>query len=207
MKRIVMKGRSVDEATKAGLEVLGVPGETAKVRVLNEGKPAVMGLLGGEEAEVEIMASEGLAEEAREALQGVLDKMGFLAAAEAKSELDGSVLLSVKGEDMGRIIGKEGAMLKALETVVGAMTWKITGEKGRVAVDAGDYKAKRERALERLANEITEEVIASGIEKEMPYLSAPDRRTVHLFLQGNEKVSTFSSGDGKDRKLTIAPKK
>jgi spoIIIJ-associated protein len=205
MKRIRMKGKTVDAATEAALGVLGGSKENAKVYILNEGKPAVLGVIGGEEAEVEVVLKEGPLEDARGALQEVLDKMAFLAVAEGKEGPDG-VELSIKGEDLGRIIGKEGGTLRALEILIGAMVGRHYEERIRVNIDAGEYKEKRKKALERLASDAAEEVAKTGREKVLPHLDAGDRRIVHMYLKENAAVSTLSKGEGKDRRLVIVPR-
>jgi spoIIIJ-associated protein len=202
-----MKGRNVEEAAEAAFAVLGVTKDQAEIKVISEGKPAVMGLIGGEEAEVEVIVKENSTEEARQALQNILDKMGFLAVAETMPEKGDAILLSVKGEDMGRIIGKEGAMLKALETIVGSIIFKILGSRVRINIDAGGYREKRVKALERLATEVVEEVEKTGQEKVLPYMEASDRRIVHTFLTDNPNVTSYSQGEGRDRRLVIAPRK
>ncbi|MFH1387165.1 MAG: RNA-binding cell elongation regulator Jag/EloR [bacterium] len=205
MKSVKMKGRSVEEAKKAAIEVLGVGEEQIEVKVINEGKPAVMGILGGEESEVEVFVKSGEAEEAREVLQNILDKMGLLAAAEGK--LNGeTIILDVKGEDMGRIIGKEGAMLKALEIIVSSIVSKIMGRRTRVSIDAGGYKEKREQVLSKLAKEVAEEVESTKTEKVLPYMEPADRRMIHLALAENPNIKTESRGEGKDRRIVISPK-
>lgn len=207
MKSVRMKGKSVEEATNAALAALGAAREAVEVKVVSEGKSGVLGIIGGEEAEVEVVVKESPTEEARQILQNILDKMGFLAVAETVGEEQGSVRLNVKGEDMGRIIGKEGAMLKALETVVGTMLYKVFGKPVGVGIDAGGYREKRVRALERLANEVAEEVEKSGEEKVLPFMEAGDRRTIHLHLSNNPNVTTYSKGEGRDRRLVVAPRK
>lgn len=206
MKSVKMKGKNVEEATNAALAVLGVEKEKAEIRVINEGKPAMLGVLGGEEAEVEAIVRGSAEEEAKQILQNIMDKMGFLAMVEESRQEEEGVKLSVKGEDMGRIIGKEGAMLKALEIIVGSMLWKTTGERIRIGIDAGGYKEKREKALQRLAEDIVKEVTETGKEKVLPRMPASDRRIIHIYLQENDKVRTESRGEGEDRKLVIMPK-
>lgn len=206
MKRIRMKGKTVEEAKKAALEVLGGKEEDAAVLVVSEGKSGVLGVIGAEDAEIEVTLREGLAEDARAILQEIVDKMRFLAMAEAK-EVEGGVALQIKGEDLGRIIGKEGATLRAFEVLVGAILGRIYGERGRVSIDAGGYREKREKALERLAREVAEEVEKTGEEKALPYLDARDRRTIHLFLQNNPKVTSFSQGEGRERRLIVSPRR
>ena len=206
MKSIKMKGKNIEEATEAALAVLGVEKSKVKVNVINEGKHAMMGIIGGEEAEVEVVVQESPAIEATQALQNILDKMGLLAIAELVTEAEGDVKVAVKGEDMGRIIGKEGAMLKSLEIVVGAIVRRATGVMTRVHIDAGGYMDKREKSLQRLAAEVAEEVEKTGVEKVLPYMEASDRRMIHLFIQDNPKVKSYSTGEGKDRRMVIAPK-
>jgi spoIIIJ-associated protein len=207
MKSIKMKGKSVDEAMEAAIAVLGAKKEGVKVKVLNEGKPAIMGIIGGEEAEVEVTVNEEPKEEARQILQNILDKMGFMAMVEIGPNEGENIGLAVKGEDMGRIIGKEGAMLKSLETITNAMIWKITGQKIWVSIDAGGYKEKRVKVLEKLAEEIAEEVNMSGQEKAMPFMTAADRRVIHMYIKNNTKLASYSTGEGKDRRMVIAPVK
>lgn len=207
MKTVTMKGKNIEEATKAAAAVLGVEGEKLKIKVIKEGKSGMMGLIGGEEAEVEATLVGSFAEEANQILQNLLDKMGLMALSNIVKVDEEGVSLDVKGEDMGRIIGKEGAMLKSLEIVVGTMAQKITNTKGRVRIDAGGYKDKREKVLEKLAKEVAEEVASTGEEKELPPMEAADRRIIHISLKDRPGIETYSKGEGKDRRLVVAPKK
>lgn len=206
MKKVVMKGKNVDDAVEAACAVLGVAKELVGIKIINEGTPAVMGIIGGTEAEVEVGINEGAAEEARVALQAILDKMELLAACEIQSENETDVMLEVKGEDIARIIGKEGTMLKSLETVITAMVGKIMGARVRVHVDAGGYRQKRINVLEKLAGEVVGEVRESGKERVMPPMEPADRRAIHMFLKDDPDVTSFSRGEGRDRRLVIAPK-
>src|SRR3989339_1094700 len=206
MKSVKMKGKNVEEATKAAVAVLGIDREKVEIKVITEGEAGMMGLIGGEEAEVEAIVKESGAEEAKQILQNILDKMGFMAMTEISSENGDNVVISIKGEDMGRIIGKSGSMLKSLETLINAMIWKFMGKRYHISIDAGGYKDKREQALQRLAADVADEVARTGESKAMPRLEPSDRRIVHLFLQEDGRVKTFSEGEGKDRKLIVAPK-
>ncbi|KPJ69711.1 hypothetical protein AMJ44_02845 [candidate division WOR-1 bacterium DG_54_3] len=199
-----MKGKSVDEAVSAALKVLGGDRDKARVVVISEGKPSMLGVIGGEEAEVEVSLREGLVEDAKHLLQEILDKMAFIAVADAY-EAEGGVEINIRGDDMGRIIGKEGATLKALEILVRTILGRLYGERVQISIDAGEYKLKRKKALERLAREAADEVVKTGKEKVLPHMPAGDRRIIHLFLQNMNEVTTFSKGEGRERRLIIAP--
>ncbi|MFA6431137.1 MAG: RNA-binding cell elongation regulator Jag/EloR [Candidatus Margulisiibacteriota bacterium] len=206
MKSIIMKGKNVEEAKKNAMQVMGVGEEKCEVRVISEGKSAVMGIIGGEEAEVEVMVKGTMEEEALQILQNILDKMGFMTIVNVEKGEEGQIELNIKGDDMGRIIGKEGNSLKALEILVRSILFKMMNEKAHVSIDAGGYKEKRIKSLERLAQDVVDEVKSTGKEKRMPQMHAGDRRIIHMFLKDNPDVTSYSSGEGDDRRLVIAPK-
>ncbi|MFH1542013.1 MAG: RNA-binding cell elongation regulator Jag/EloR [bacterium] len=205
MKRITMKGKNVDEAVSSALEVLGGKKEDAVVKIITEGKGGMLGMIGGQDAEVEVILKGEPAEDAKEILQEILDKMEFMAMADGKMT-DNGIELEIKGEDMGRIIGKEGATIAAFETVLRAILGKVNNERIRLSIDAGDYKKKRADALIRLAKDVADEVEKTGEEKPLPPMNAFDRRTIHMSLQENVAITTYSKGEGKERRLIIGPK-
>lgn len=204
MKGVKMKGKNKEEAVKAALEVLGGSEAEAVVKVLNEGRSGMLGI-GGEAAEVEVTIREGRLKDSIQVLQEILDKGGFLSMVEGTEDGE-RINLNVKGEDMGRVIGKEGATLKALGILTSTIISRTYAEKVRISIDAEGYREKRTKALERLAKEAADEVAESGQEKVLPYMEAADRRAIHMFIAENDKVKTYSQGEGRDRRLVIAPK-
>lgn len=206
MKNIRTKGKTVEEAVLAGAQILGVERANVEYRIINEGKSGVLGVFGGEEAEVEVREKMPKAELAKEMLQEVLNRMGAMAISEIQEETEGDIILNIKGEDLGRIIGKDGETLKALQNIVTAMMSHEFAEKVRVYLDAGGYRERHNKALERLALECVKDVEETGGEKVLPPMSAADRRVIHVFLKENDKVKTFSRGEGAERRLIIAPK-
>ncbi len=206
MKKLAMKGKDVKEAVNAASKVLGKGIDEIEYRVINEGKSGVLGVFGGEDAEIEAWGKTSPGEEAKNILQEILDKLGLMAIAEKKRDENGEIELNIKGEDLGQIIGKDGATLKALQTVMVAIIGNIYKEKIRVYVDAGGYKERHEKALERLALDAAKDVEESGKEKVLPPMTAADRRIIHICLKDSDKITTYSQGEGADRRLVIAPK-
>lgn len=206
MRTLRMKGKTVEEAIEGALKILGAQREEVEVRVLGEGKPGVLGVFGGEEAEVEVTVKAGVGERARAALQELLDKMGFLTLVNIEGEEEDTVRLDIKGEDMGRIIGKEGATINALGYLLGVMMRREQERRIRVIIDAGEYRKRRERNLQREAQEAAHEVLASGKEVVLPPMSPADRRAIHMALADNPKVLSFSRGERAERHVVIAPR-
>ena len=205
MKKITMKGKNVDDAVDAALKVLGGEKDNATIKVLGEGKSGLLGI-GSEESEVEVLLKEGKAKDTQDILQELLDKMTFVTMVEGREDENGRVNLDIKGEDMGRIIGKEGATLKSLEILTSSMASRVYGERVLLSIDADGYKDKRAKSLQRLAQDAADEVVEKGFERPLPPMSPADRRIIHMYLADNPKITTYSKGEGKERRLVIAPK-
>jgi spoIIIJ-associated protein len=206
MDAITMKGNTVEEAVEAALKVLGVQREGVEVKVLKEGKGGVLGVFGAEPAEVEVSVRGASKDFALNLLQGILDRMGFMALASVAKEEEGGVSLAIRGEDMGRIIGKEGATLDALQAIVGVAASKKAGRKVRVVVDAQGYREKQRQSVEKMAREKAAEVKKTGKEIMLPPLSGRERMYIHLALEKDPDVRTYSEGERDQRRLIIAPK-
>ena len=206
MKRIKVKGKGVEEATENGLKILGISKDEAIVTVLTEGKSGLLGVFGGEEAEVEIKQKVSPGDDAKEILQEIINGLGLIAVAEVVSDNENGVMLDVKGEDLGKVIGKDGAMLKALQLLVSTIVSRDFAQRVRVNIDAGGYRDKQEQALSRLAEEAAKDVLESGIEKVLPPMTAADRRIMHIALKDKPGIETISRGEGAERRLVICPK-
>jgi spoIIIJ-associated protein len=205
MDKVRVKGKTIEEAIEGALKILGLKREQIEYSIISEGKSGMLGIIGGEEAEVEVRKRLTRAQAGEEFLQGILDHMKIMAIAEGNEE-DGRVGLNIKGEDLGNIIGKDGNTLAALQNIVSAALSHRFAERVRVNLDAGGYKEKKANALQRLAKDAAKDVASSGQEKILPPMNAAERRIVHIALKDEEKVKTFSRGEGPDRRLVIAPK-
>jgi spoIIIJ-associated protein len=68
------------------------------------------------------------------------------------------------------------------------------------------FREARDAALTEEARRLAAEVRESGQPLAMEPLNAYERRIVHLALQDETDVRTYSVGEGMDRRVTIAPK-
>ena len=203
MKTVKMKGKNVGAAVEAALAVLGLTKEQVVVHIIGEGKGGVLGVFGGEEAEVEVTEKMSPENMACSFLQDILDKMGMTAIARVAGKEEDRCILDIKGENAGRIIGKDGAMLEALQLLVTTMASRAAKERVAVVVDAEGYRERRRRAIERLVEETINDVERLGVEKMLPPMSPADRRIVHLIIKNNPKLTSFSVGERPNRRVVI----
>jgi|YelNatPaOPRAMG01_1025707.scaffolds.fasta_scaffold64608_2 spoIIIJ-associated protein len=141
-------------------------------------------------------------------LDQIMEAAGFDVKPQIVSETSEEVLVSIEGnpEDIGKLIGRRGQTLDALQYLVGIAANKIAGTRTRILIDAGGYRARHQAALEQKAREIAEQVKLTGQEAVFEPQSARDRRIVHLALADDPDVYTYSEGEGDERHVVISPK-
>ena len=204
---VKMKGKTVEDAVSMALQVLGKARDEVDIRILNEAEGGVLGVFGGKEAEVEVSLKLPVGDEAKSIVQEILDKMGFLTLVSIKNEENDMVQLDIKGEDMGRIIGRAGTTIDSLQYLSSLILSKKHSKRVRVLVDAEGYREKRQKMVTQDADAIARDVERSGKEKSFPPMSAADRRIIHMHIQDKyPNLTSFSMGEGSNRHLVIAPK-
>jgi spoIIIJ-associated protein len=149
-------------------------------------------------------------ERSREALaftSDVIEKMGMdcdvrLQPPDADST---DVHIVVTGPDAGRIIGKKGQVLAALQFIVNRAMNRPGIDRRYVSVDADGYRSRREDSLASMARRLGKQAISDGQIITFEPMSPRDRRVVHLALAKFEGVVTKSEGEGDDRRVQIIP--
>lgn len=137
-------------------------------------------------------------------LQNLLEKMGFACDVEM-TEADDAIALNITGEDASHAIGYRGETLDALQYLCSLMLNGRQDGFKRVNLDAEGYRAKREKALQRLARNLEQKVKRTGREHKLEPMNPYERRIIHTTLQGSQHVTTQSEGQGSARHVVITP--
>ncbi|MBX3144330.1 MAG: KH domain-containing protein [Trueperaceae bacterium] len=111
----------------------------------------------------------------------------------------------VFGGDPGKIIGRGGRTLAALEYITNAVVNRDDSVGVRVNVDVGGYKRRRDERLRENAFAAAARVRKGGHAVEMEPMSAAERRVVHMALADEPDVITESTGEGPDRRVVVKP--
>ena len=115
--------------------------------------------------------------------------------------------VSIEGEDSSRLIGYRGETLNSLQTIINGIASKNLESKIRVILNIGDYKEKREKSLEDLAEKLAKTVLKTGKSITLEPMMAYERKIIHNKLQGNKAVRTYSIGNEPYRKVVIQKNK
>jgi len=82
----------------------------------------------------------------------------------------------------------------------------LIGSSGKTLIEIHHYQKKKKEFLKDLALNLADEVALTKKEKVMPFLSAYERRIVHLILAERTDIIQESVGQGKERRIVIRPK-
>lgn len=139
-------------------------------------------------------------------IQSVMDKMGLKTKVD-KNRIDGNDVYSIQGEDLGVLIGKHGQTLEALQFVVNLIVLRNTGSKKKITLDVEGYRSRREKSLRELAKRLADKVKRDKRKVVLEPMLPSERRIIHLTLQRNPHVYTYSQGEEPMRKVIISPKR
>jgi len=119
-----------------------------------------------------------------------------------------TIVLGIKTSNPGVLIGRHGHTLDALQYIVNIIANKEIEESKRrkIIVDIEGYKERREDIVSKYAHEKAEIVKKTGKNIALCYMNAVERRIVHLVLQEEPLLSTYSEGTEPFRRVIIAPR-
>src|ERR1051325_413415 len=145
--------------------------------------------------------------ETKATLEKMLHLLGFTVTIEDHHMEDG-VLLDVKSDDSGRLIGRQGQTLADLQYITNRLLFQQDPSVPKVMVDVSGYRGQARAALVKKAKDAAEKARRWGDVVELEPLSAFDRRIIHQALKDDPTIETHSvevEGTGK-KEVPLRPR-
>jgi spoIIIJ-associated protein len=145
---------------------------------------------------------------ALEFVQDVIEDMGMECEAllrKPPEENPDEIVVEIVGKDSGRIIGKKGQVLQALQFLAHRVINRPGQERRHILVDAEGYRSRRDDNLATMARRLGKQAVELGKIITFEPMNPRDRRVVHMALAKFEGVITKSDGEGDDRRVQIIP--
>ncbi len=218
--RVEAAGETVAEAkwnALRELELLAPSLDRSAVvfEVLTEGKRGLLGV-GAEQARVAATAppdaaeADGAGEESDDArrLRTLLERVTGALGVRCRIEMSETAELltaTCVGDELGRLIGRHGQRLDAVQLLARAIFQRGTEPYREVVIDASGYRDRRRRRLEELASRSAEEALSTGVRVELEPMSAAERKLVHTYLEHYRGVTTASEGAEPHRRVVVEP--
>ena len=220
---IISEGKTTNEAIENGLRKLNVSKNKVNIKVLeNEEKRSFFSILTPRVVRVQLtlkdVKPEKVVVELTEEEQNIAEKniKSFLddflknidenADVKINTSKDG-INVNINSEKCGFLIGYRGDTLYAMQNIISAIANKGVRDKVRVILDIENYKEKRKKTLEDLADKIAATVVKTKKSVTLEPMNAYERKIIHTKLQDSEKVETRSIGEEPRRKVVIELKR
>ena len=129
------------------------------------------------------------------------------------ADLDGDIDLDVEGDrasvsvvggDLDQLVGKDGEVLEALQELTRLAVYRETGERSRLMLDVGGFRADKRARLEKLAAETVAEVQASGEPVSLRPMTPFERKVVHDAVAA-AGLRSESEGEEPRRHVVVLP--
>lgn len=181
-----------------------VPASRARRR-RRSSKEQTMGGVGQEDAgDREAPSREQVAQEAERFMAGLVAAFGLDATVRCTAEGD-ELEVTVEGEDLGLLIGPRGTTLLAIQDVARVASQRRLGDhETRLRIDVAGYRQRRREALARFAQQVADDVVATGVTRVLEPMPSADRKVVHDALAGRPGIETRSEGDEPNRRVVVA---
>ena len=231
-KSIISEGKTSTEAIENGLKQLHVSKDKVDIKILeNEEKRSFFSILAPRVVKVELTLKENQKEVKVEPKEYVAkEKKHFLDVEEKKVAKENLscfleefskkienlqykieddkeyIYVELLGEEANHLIGYRGETLNAMQIILSSIASKGLNTKAHVILNIANYREKREKALEELADKLSKTVIKTGKQVTLEPMSAYERKIIHNRLQNSEIVKTYSIGEEPYRKVVITKK-
>lgn len=227
-KSIIAEGKTTTEAISNGLKELKVSKDRVNIKIIEEhNKKSFFSILEPRVVKVELTLKEEkqterpvekkVIEVSSEALETSVKKLNEFLDQFSKNFNDiqykveteqenGFLKIELLGEDSKKLIGYRGEVLNSLQTILNTIVNTQTKERVRVVLNIGNYREKREKALEELADKISKTVLKTGKSITLEPMMAYERKIIHNRLQSNNRVTTHSVGEEPYRRIVIEKK-
>ena len=139
-------------------------------------------------------------------LKEVFDNMKMNVEMTAEFKDNKHILIDMKGDDMGNIIGKRGQTLDSIQYLTNLVVNKGEYPYMNVTLDTEDYRAKRQKTLEQLAFNLAKKAKHNRRNITLEPMNPYERRIIHATLQNDRYVTTYSEGTEPYRYVVIALK-
>jgi spoIIIJ-associated protein len=200
-------GKTIEEAIELALSELGVSRDRVDHEVLEVPSKGLFGFIGSKLAKVRVAIRPiDPIEVATRFLKDIFKAMNITVGMEKMTQ-DDHVVINLRGEDLGILIGKHGQTLDALQYLTNLAANRDAGERSRIVLDVEDYRKRRAETLSRLAMRLADKVKRRGERVVLEPMSPQERKIIHMALQSDNRIMTYSEGDEPYRKVVISLKK
>src|ERR1700674_1510768 len=131
----------------------------------------------------------------KELLDTVLGYLGFVVEIQEMQNEAGNLVLQIYTEESGRLIGRDGETLEAIQFLLNRLIQAKDKDAAKVVVDCEMYRSMREDRIVQRVRELAERVRVTGRSLQLEPMNSYERRIVHNAFKDDPEIATWSPSD------------
>lgn len=143
-------------------------------------------------------------------VEGLISKGGFDLNFDISSSTDDKgepqITIEFSGADEDVLKDKEGQMIDAIQLFIKRVVQhNFPEDRSNIVIDCNGYNEESSQALVELAEKLKGVALEKGKSVYFRALPPKDRKIIHQYLAGDERVKSRSIGEGLYKKIKIYP--
>lgn len=208
ISEVFVSAETIALAKEKACKMLGVTEDKVEFEIRQFPSKKVLGMFGGKSAQIKAALKKSEAEKAVEFLKEIFFYMGLENLnVEIVSSNSEECELKIDGDGVRYILGHHGDTLDALQYIAGlaANEKNIVKPFCKVRLEAGDYREKRKKTLETLAQMLAQKAVSTGKKQSLEPMRAYERKIIHTFIGTLDGVKSWSEGENSSRHIVVSP--
>lgn len=204
MDFLEVEGKTYEEAVKKASAALQVDEKDLDIEVTEVDTKGILGLLGSKKVRIVAKKKDSPEEYGKRFLTEVTALYGVAIRVETGIEND-RLVFSMETADEETIVGEDGEVLEALQHLTKLAIAKKYKENLKLLLDVNGFRERRQKTIVVMAKRLAEKAKKEGKPIKTKPLNPYERRIIHTLFKNNNRISTYSEGEGHTKKVVISP--
>ncbi len=134
--------------------------------------------------------------------------LSFDISGEKLNEDENQISIDIFGPDEDLIKSRDGQMIDAVQLFLKrVLQHHFPEDRSQIAIDCGGFREETQAQLIDMAEKLKSQALEKGKSVYFRALPPRDRKVIHQYLAGDDRVKSRSIGDGVFKKIKIFPTK
>jgi spoIIIJ-associated protein len=205
MDFIEVEAKTYEEAVRKASEALNADEKDLDIEVTEVDTKGILGLLGSKKVRVVARKKEDSPEDFGKKFLSELAGMFGISTEIKVSSQTGRILFTIEASDEETLLGKDGQVVEALQHLLRLAMAKRYKQNLRLLVDVNGFRERRKKTIVGMAKRLADRVKKDGRPQKTKPMNPYERRIIHTLFKNNNRITTYSEGDGHTKKVIIAP--
>ena len=155
----------------------------------------------------DVSITQEMKKDAKAFIESILEKANFNSIVAINNDVNDVIYLMIEDEfETARIIGKDGQTLSSFQIILKSYMAKKYNQYVPLFVDCNEYFSVKVEKAQSKAKELEQKLSDDRESIELFPMTAIERRAIHTLYKDHKTITTYSIGEGDDRRIVLSRK-